>query len=95
MDWNVTISQALPWRSVFEVSYVANKSQNEWIDGSNGKLGDQNNINPGSFFLPDPSPATSSANYLMTQSPSTPCNSSTPTANQPLVCSGPNAPTTS
>jgi hypothetical protein len=54
MDWNVTISQALPWRSVFEVSYVGNKSQNEWIDGGNGKLGDLNNIYPGSFFLPDP-----------------------------------------
>ena len=54
MDWNVTISQALPWRSVFEISYVGNKSQNEWIDGGNGKLGDQNNILPGGFFLPDP-----------------------------------------
>ncbi len=54
MNWNVTISQALPWRSVFEVSYVANKSQNEWIDGSNTNLGNQNNIFPGTFFRPDP-----------------------------------------
>ena len=54
MNWNVTISQALPWRSVFEVSYVGNKSQNEWIDGGNGKVGDQNNVLPGGFFLPDP-----------------------------------------
>jgi hypothetical protein len=54
MNYNVTISQALPWRSVLEVSYVGNKSQNEWIDGGNGKLGDLNNIIPGSFFRPDP-----------------------------------------
>jgi hypothetical protein len=54
MNWNVTISEALPWRSVLEISYVANKSQNEWIDGGNGKLGDLNNITPGAFFLPDP-----------------------------------------
>jgi len=54
MNWNVTISQALPWRSVLEVSYVANKSQNEWIDGTNGKLGDLNNIPAGGFFSADP-----------------------------------------
>lgn len=54
MNWNFTISQALPWRSVFEISYVGNKSQNEWINGANGKLGDLNNILPGAFFLPDP-----------------------------------------
>src|SRR4029077_10272098 len=54
MNWNVTISEALPWRSVLEVSYVANKSQNEWIDGSQTNLGNLNNIYPGSFFLPDP-----------------------------------------
>ena len=53
MNWNVTISEALPWRSVLEVSYVANKSQNEWIDGSGTNLGNVNNILPGSFFLPD------------------------------------------
>jgi hypothetical protein len=54
MNWNFTISQALPWRSVLEISYVGNKSQNEWINGSNGKLGDLNNIYPGTFFRPDP-----------------------------------------
>jgi len=54
MNWNVTLSQSLPWRSVLEISYVGNKSQNEWINGSNGKLGDLNNINPGGLFLPDP-----------------------------------------
>lgn len=54
MDWNVTVSQALPWRSVFEVSYVANKSSNELINGSNGKYDDINNVYPGALFLPDP-----------------------------------------
>lgn len=54
MNWNVTISQSLPGRSVLEVSYVANKSQNEWIDGTNGKLGDLNNIPAGRFFGIDP-----------------------------------------
>ncbi len=86
-DYNVTISQALPWRSVFEVSYVGNKSQNEWIDGGNGKVGDPNNVFPGGFFLPDPSAATSGANYQMLLSPNPPpCTSSTPTNNQALSC---------
>ncbi len=101
MNWNVTISQALPWRSVFEVSYVGNKSQNEWIDGGNGKVGDQNNVLPGGFFLPDPvstTPGPTGAdavpgvtnNYQMLLSPNPPsCLSSTPTANQPLACAGP------
>jgi hypothetical protein len=93
MDWNVTISQALPWRSVFEVSYVGNKSQNEWVDGSNGKVGDLNNVPYGGFFLPDPSAATSSSNYLMLLSPNPPgCTSSTPFNNQPLDCAGPYGP---
>ena len=88
MDWNVTISQALPWRSVFEVSYVANKSQNEWIDGSNGKLGDQNNILPGAFWLPDPSPSTNAGNYLTLLSPNAP-DCTVAADKQPLVCGGP------
>jgi hypothetical protein len=31
-NWNATISQALPWRSVLEVSYVGNRSANEYMD---------------------------------------------------------------
>ena len=73
MDWNVTISQALPWRSVFEISYVGNKSVNELINGGNGKLDDINNILPGGMFGIDPvqgltitpsSPTCTSANPL-------------------------------
>jgi hypothetical protein len=80
MNYNFTISQALPWRSVFEISYVGNKSQNEWIDGSNGKLGDLNNIYPGSFFLPDPLTG-------LNVSPSAPaCTSSTNNNAHALAC---------
>ena len=54
VDWNITISQALPGRSVFEISYVANKSTNELINGGNGGIDNINNVFPGGFFLPDP-----------------------------------------
>ena len=54
MDWNVTISQALPGRSVFELSYVANKSRNQLINGNNDKVGDINPVGAGSYFGPDP-----------------------------------------
>jgi hypothetical protein len=53
-DWNITLSRSLPWRSVFEVSYVGNESKNLYQDGSNSSIGDMNLITPGSVFLPDP-----------------------------------------
>jgi hypothetical protein len=53
-DWNATISQALPWRSVLEVSYVGNRSANEYMDGTNSNLFDLNNTSPGGMFTPDP-----------------------------------------
>src|SRR6185437_1671884 len=53
-DWNITISQALPWRSVFEVSYVANKTQNILVNGANGNLFNQNNIPIGGIWAVDP-----------------------------------------
>ena len=69
-DYNATISRALPWRSVFEISYVGNRSFHEYVDGSNGRLNDINNVPLGAFFQPDPntgqfvSPnAPSGANY--------------------------------
>jgi hypothetical protein len=55
---------------VFEVSYVGNKSINEYIDGSNGKIADLNNIAPGGQFQPDPYPTSN--NYGKTMSPSPP-----------------------
>jgi hypothetical protein len=53
-DWNVTISQALPWRSVFEVSYVGNQSKNELLNGANGKVNDINAVRPASYYSLDP-----------------------------------------
>lgn len=53
-DWNATISQALPHRSLMEVSYVGNRSANEYMDGSNSNLFNLNNNRPGSFFGADP-----------------------------------------
>jgi hypothetical protein len=90
MDWNVTISQALPWRSVLEISYVANKSQNEWINGSNGKLNDLNNILPGALFLPDPLKVVCVNNETcqpaITSPSPLPCTSSTAFGGQALDC---------
>jgi hypothetical protein len=54
MDWNVTISQQAPWRSVFEVSYVANKTSNILIHGSNSNLYNLNNVRPGGLYGIDP-----------------------------------------
>ena len=53
-DWNATISQALPHRSLLEVSYVGNRSANEYMDGSNSNLFNLNNNHLGSFFGADP-----------------------------------------
>ena len=53
-DWNVTVSRELPFRSLFEISYVGNRSFHEYVDGSNGKLNDINNVPLGQFFQPDP-----------------------------------------
>jgi hypothetical protein len=53
-DWNITVSQAMPWRSVFEISYVANKSTGQLINGTNDKIGDINAVLPGSYYRPNP-----------------------------------------
>jgi hypothetical protein len=53
-DWNATISQALPHRSLMEVSYVGNRSANEYMDGTNSNLFNLNNNTPGRFFGTDP-----------------------------------------
>ena len=53
-DWNLTISQAIPWRSVFEISYVGNKSGNELINGANGKIDDINAVQNGGYYFEDP-----------------------------------------
>jgi hypothetical protein len=53
-DWNATISQALPHRSLVEISYVGNRSANEYMDGSNSNLYNLNNNHLRSFFGADP-----------------------------------------
>jgi Carboxypeptidase regulatory-like domain/TonB-dependent Receptor Plug Domain len=85
MDWNITVSQALPGRSVFEISYVGNKSQNELINGNNGGLDNLNNFIPGSFFLPDP---LLSAKYgtPIAVSPAPPTCTNSNMANNSVLC---------
>lgn len=80
-DWNFTVSQALPWRSVFEASYVGNHSANEYMDGSNSNLFNLNNTAPGAYFKPDPF-----TGKLV--SPASPCQTGTTTGDQPLSCVG-------
>lgn len=50
-DWNVTVSQALPWRSFAEVSYIGSLSQDLLIDGN---LANINFAPVGAYFKPDP-----------------------------------------
>ena len=95
MDWNVTLSQALPWRSIFEVSYVANKSDYEFMNGGNGKLEDINNVIPGAFWLADP--AKGSNGMIHSPSPLS-CNNKdsngNPTPNlDAVLCGGQNSAT--
>jgi hypothetical protein len=53
-NWNATVSQALPWHIVAELSYVGNRSANEYMDGSNSNLFNLNNVSPGGLFQKDP-----------------------------------------
>lgn len=80
-DWNFTVSQALPWRSVFKASYVGNHSANEYMDGSNSNLFNLNNTAPGAYFKPDPI-----TGKLV--SPPSPCQTGKITGDQPLSCVG-------
>ena len=67
-DWNFTVSQVLPGKSLFEISYVGSQSGDELIQPSSGNwLGDPNTIPIGAFFGPDPNPA--SAQYGKVVSP--------------------------
>jgi Carboxypeptidase regulatory-like domain len=83
-DWNISVDQALPWRSVFEISYVGNKSGNELINGANGKINDINAIQPSTYFLPDPknslyvSPGNLTCNNSNPQMDAVDCNNPSP-----------------
>jgi len=71
-DWNVSIGQALGWQSVFEISYVGNKSYNLLINGGNGKLSDANSNFPGAYWLPDPKQTLNAQSAFVSPS-SLPC----------------------
>ncbi|WP_446743425.1 carboxypeptidase regulatory-like domain-containing protein [Silvibacterium acidisoli] len=61
-DYNLTVSQGMPWRSVFELSYVGSMSQNLLIDGAAAYI---NMVPLGGLFQPDPvtgAPADPSGN---------------------------------
>jgi hypothetical protein len=74
-DWNLSIAEALPWRSVFEVSYIGNQSKNELINGSNGKIDDLNAVQPGGYYFPDPTTAVQANGTRLYTSPGAlPCN---------------------
>ena len=83
-NWNATVSQALPWRSVFEISYIGNRSANEYMDGTNSNIYNINNVQPGGLFGVDPNP--NSPSYGKYVSPSAPGCSTTNPANQSLYC---------
>lgn len=53
-NYNVTVSQRVPWRSVAEFQYSGNKSQDMLINGGNGNLGNIDNVPLGAFFGVDP-----------------------------------------
>jgi hypothetical protein len=53
-NYNVTVSQRVPWRSVAEFQYAGNKSQDMLINGGNGNLGNVDNVPLGAFFGVDP-----------------------------------------
>jgi len=76
-DWNLSVAEALPWRSVLEVSYIGNQSRNELINGSNGKIDDLNAIQPGGYYSVDPTSG------LYASGGALPCNNNTINSNPP------------
>jgi Carboxypeptidase regulatory-like domain/TonB-dependent Receptor Plug Domain len=78
-NWNATISQALPWRTVMELSYIGNRSANEWEDGTNSNIYNINNVPVGGFFGPDPT-----LGYAVSPNPP-PCGA-TPSSSDSLYC---------
>lgn len=90
-DWNIGVAQAFPWQSVFEITYVGNKSANELINGGNGKLSDANSNFPGAYWLPDPTQTLNSQQAYVSPS-SLPCGGNGTAANAYTGCTamGPN-----
>ncbi|MBV9678698.1 MAG: TonB-dependent receptor [Acidobacteriaceae bacterium] len=53
-NYNFTISQTLPGRSLMELSYVGNRSRNLVTQGTNADFNNPNMVPLGAFFRPDP-----------------------------------------
>ncbi len=64
MTYSLTVSQRMPWQSVFEIAYVGNQSHHVLTDAvSPTTKADIQNVNAipiGGMFRPDPNPASSS-----------------------------------
>ncbi len=52
--YNFTIAQALPWRSLAEISFVGSSTRDMLIGTTNNKLDDLNALAPGTLFTTDP-----------------------------------------
>jgi len=92
-DWNISVAQALPWRSVFEISYVGNKSSNMLLNGGNGKISDANSNFPGAYWQADPKQTLNTPSQLAYVSPSSlpcPSNGTGGTAYVGCTANGPN-----
>jgi hypothetical protein len=82
-DWNISVAESLPWRSVFEVSYIGNQSRNELINGSNGKIDDLNAVQPGGYFFGDPTASAPNGTKLYASASALPCNNNSIKSNPP------------
>ncbi len=78
-DWSVSITQGFGWHSVLDISYVGNRSANEYMDGTNSNLFNLNNIPIGGIFGKDPVTHT----YVSPAPP--PCSTTNP-ADESLYC---------
>ena len=87
-DWNIGVAQALPWRSVFEITYVGNHSGNELINGGNGKLSDANSNFPGTYWRPDPKQTVNGTAAFVSPN-SLPCGGNGTANNASIDCTAP------
>ncbi len=78
-DWNLSVAEALPWRSVLEVSYIGNQSRNELLNGSNGKIDDLNAVQPGGYYSADPTTRFNPTAPCMPRRVRSPCNNNNST----------------
>jgi hypothetical protein len=56
-SYNLTVSEALPWKSILEIEYSGSKSRDLLVTGSGSNIGYLGNLNKtplGAYFLPDP-----------------------------------------